>query len=315
MRIVMMGTPEFAVPVLEALLGSGEEIAGVFTQPDRPSGRGNRLTPPPVKTAAEKAGIPVFQPEKIGRTGTETLAELEPDLCVTAAFGQILPQRILDIPRLGTVNVHASLLPKHRGSSPVAHAILSGDRVTGVTTMMTDAGIDTGDILLRTETEIGESETCAELTERLSRLGAKLLADTLVCIREGTLKRIPQNESEMSYDPMLSKEMGTPGWSGTADEVKGRINGLNPWPCVRVPVDDGMLKLLRATAVDGNGKPGEILTADPKRGLTVACGEGAVRILELQAPGGKRMNASDFLRGHGITAGTVFGEANYDGQK
>lgn len=299
MRIVFMGTPEFAVPSLRTLLEfPGAEVAGVFTQPDRPKGRGNRLTPSPVKQAALEAGIPVFQPERIRKTGVEALRELKPDLCVTAAFGQILSREILEIPALGNINVHASLLPRHRGAAPIAYAIMAGDKKTGVTTMMMDEGIDTGDILMQQETEIGESETCAELTERLGKIGAETLRATLQALTEGTLKQIPQKNEEMTYDPMLTKEMGTTDFTGSADSVRGLINGLNPWPCVSIPWGGERLKLLRAAGAEGTGTPGEILLADPKGGLVVACGEGAVRILEVQAPGGKRMRAEDYLRGH-----------------
>ena len=307
MRIVFMGTPEFAVPSLEKLIREGHEVAAVFTQPDRPKGRGNKMTPPPVKECAMRHGIPVYQPEKIRRDGIEDLKRLAPELCVTAAFGQILSQEILDIPPLGNINVHASLLPRHRGSAPIAYAILQGDAVAGVTTMMMDKGIDTGDMLLRAETEIGETETCGELMERLSRIGAELLAETIRKTEAGTLERIPQNEAEMTYDPMLNKGMGEADFSRSAREVKGQINGLNPWPCVSVPCGEGRLKLMRAALADGQGRPGEVLTADPKGGLVLACGEGAVRILELQAPGGKKMRAEDYLRGHGIPVGTLLG--------
>ena len=304
MRIVFMGTPDFAVPSLEKIIASGRQVAGVFTQPDRPRGRGNKLLPSPVKACAEKHGIPVFQPEKIRRDGVEDLKKLAPDLCVTAAFGQILSQEILDIPRLGNINVHASLLPRHRGSAPIAYAISQGDSVSGVTTMMMDRGIDTGDMLLTAETEIGETETCGELTERLSLLGAELLAETLDRLEAGTLKAVHQDESRMTYDPMLTREMGEADFNLPAARVKGLINGLNPWPCVSVPMGEGKLKLLRAKVAEGSGDPGEVLTADPKGGLVIACGEGAVRILELQAPGGKKMKAEDYLRGHGIDVGT-----------
>lgn len=305
MRIVFMGTPEFAVPSLEKLIESSHEVAGVFTQPDRPKGRGNRLTPSPVKVCAQSAGIPVFQPERIRRDGVEDLRSLRPDLCVTAAFGQILSQEILDIPPLGSINVHASLLPRHRGSAPIAHAILQGDRTAGVTTMMMDRGIDTGDMLLKAETEIGETECCGELTERLSRMGAELLMETLRQMEEGNLRRIPQNEAEMSYDPMLTKEMGEVDFRRSAEAVRGQINGLNPWPCASIPWEDGRLKLMRAAPAEGRGIPGEVLVSDPKEGLVLACGEGAVRVLEIQAPGGKRMRTEDFLRGHRIPAGSV----------
>ena len=308
MRIVFMGTPEFAVPSLKALIREGYDVAGVFTQPDRPKGRGNKLTPSPVKVTATEAGIPVYQPERIRKTGVEDLRSLKPDLCVTAAFGQILSREILDIPKMGNINVHASLLPKHRGAAPIAYAIMAGDGKAGVTTMMMDAGIDTGDILLQEETTIGECETCGELTARLSEMGAGLLIRTIRTMEEGNLKRIPQDEAEMTYDPMLTKELGRPDWNRDSEEIRGLINGLNPWPCVSVPYDGGRLKLLRAVCCEGSGKPGTVIKADSKEGLAIACGSGAVRILELQAPGGKQMKAEDYLRGHGIPEGTDFGK-------
>lgn len=299
-----MGTPDFAVPSLKALIDAGYEIAGVFTQPDRPKGRGNKLVPGPVKTAAAEAGIPVFQPLRIRRDGVEDLKALRPELCVTAAFGQILSQEILDIPGMGNINVHASLLPRHRGAAPIAHAIMAGDRKAGVTTMMMDAGIDTGDMLLQAETDIGEEETCGELTERLSRIGAELLIQTVRKMEAGTLERIPQDESRMTYDPMLGKELSRADWDRAADLVRGQINGLNPWPCVSIPWEGERLKLLRARTAEGRGTAGTVLTSNPKDGLTIACAEGAVRILEIQAPGGKRMKAEDYLRGHRIPEGT-----------
>ena len=312
MRIVFMGTPDFAVPSLEKLAETGHEIVGVFTQPDRPKGRGNKLTPSPVKIRAMEYGIPVFQPERIRRDGVEDLKKLKPELCVTAAFGQILSQEILDIPPMGNINVHASLLPRHRGSAPIAWAILQGDSTAGVTTMMMDRGIDTGDMLLRAETEIGETETCGELTERLSRIGAELLAETLSSLEAGTLRRIPQDESTMTYDPMLNREMGEVDFRRPAALVRGQINGLNPWPCAGVNWQGERLKLLRAavaeTEAPAGSRPGEVLVSSPKEGLILACGDGAVRVLELQAPGGKKMRAEDFLRGHGIPVGTILGE-------
>jgi len=303
-RVVFMGTPEFAVPSLKALIEHGYEVVGVFTQPDRPKGRGNKLAPGPVKIAAAEAGIPVFQPEKIRKTGIGDLKNLRPDLCVTAAFGQILSQEILDIPPLGNINIHASLLPKHRGSAPIAHAIMAGDRTAGITTMMMDAGIDTGDMLLCEETLIGESETCGELTERLSRIGAELLIRTIREMELGTLKRIPQNEAEMTYEPMLNKQMGIVDFSESYKTVKGRINGLNPWPCVSVPIGGERMKLLKAVCAEEKGEAGTVIRADPKNGLLIACGVGAVKILEIQAPGGKRLKPEDYLRGHNIPVGT-----------
>ncbi|MBR5344208.1 MAG: methionyl-tRNA formyltransferase [Clostridia bacterium] len=298
MRVVFMGTPEFAVPSLQALLDAGHEVVGVFTQPDRPAGRGKKLQASPVKKLAEAHGIPVFQPLRIRKDGVEDLRALAPEVCVTAAFGQILSQEVLDIPTRGTVNVHASLLPRHRGSAPIAWAILQGDETVGVTTMLTDKGIDTGAMLLKTETPRNPEETCGEMTERLSKIGADLLIETLRKMKEGTLVPIPQDEASMTYDPMLNKEMGVVDFTQPAKDVANRILGLNPWPCCGIDIPEGRLKLLRAKAVEGSGEPGAVLAADPKQGLVFACGEGAVEITELQAPGGKAMKAKDWLRGH-----------------
>lgn len=308
MRIVFMGTPDFAVASLKALCEGGYDVVGVFTQPDRPKGRGNKVVMTPVKEYAVSRGIPVFQPQHIRRDGLENLQHLAPDLCVTAAFGQILSQAVLDVPPLGTINVHASLLPRHRGSAPINWAILQGDKEAGVTTMMTARGIDNGDMLLRATTPIQPGETAGELTERLSVMGASLLLDTLKALEAGTLTRIPQDESAMTYDPMLNKDMGVLDWTRPAAEIVNRIHGLNPWPGCTTPYEGQRLKLLRAEAADGSGQPGEILTADPKAGLVIAAGEGAVRVTQMQAPGGKPMNPKDYLRGHPMAVGTVLKE-------
>ena len=308
MKIVFMGTPEFAVPSLKALCENGYEVVGVFTQPDRPKGRGNKVIASPVKQLAVEKGIPVFQPVRIRKDGLEDLKALAPDLCVTAAFGQILSQEILDIPALGTINVHASILPKHRGSAPINWAILQGDEVVGVTTMMTDKGIDTGDMLLKAETPYIKGETAGELTVRMADLGAQLLIDTLKKLEAGSLERIPQDHENMTYDPMLTKEMGVINWADKAQDIVNRIHGLNPWPGCSTAIEGGRLKLLRAEVAEGNGQPGEIIVADPKQGLVIAAGEGAVCITQLQAPGGKPMNSKDYLRGHPMTVGTVLKE-------
>lgn len=303
MRIVFMGTPEFAVPSLQALIDSGHEVVGVFTQPDRPKGRGNKLTPSPVKVLAQAHGIPVYQPLKIRRDGLEDLIALKPDLCVTAAFGQILSQAILDVPAKGTVNVHASLLPRHRGSAPIAWGLLMGDEAFGVTTMLTDKGIDTGMMLLKKELACGELETCGELTLRLAELGAELLAETLDGL--DTITPIPQNDEEATYEPMLTKEMGLMDFSLPARELACRVRGLNPWPGCYTPFESGVLKVWLARAAEGKAgaAPGEIILADPKKGLFVQTGEGALEIITLQAPGKKQMNAKDFLRGHPLKEG------------
>ena len=309
MRIVFMGTPEFAVPSLQALLDAGYDVVGVFTQPDRPAGRGNKLVAGPVKKLALEKGIPVYQFEKIRRReGREALEALCPDLCVTAAFGQILSQRILDVPKMGTVNVHASLLPRHRGSAPIVWSIKMGDAVTGVTTMLTDAGLDTGAMLLRRETAIGPTETAGELTERLSIMGAELLIETIRGLEAGAIQPVPQNEDEASYEPMLEKEMARIDWTADCDSIDHLVRAFHPWPTAFTQFEGGTLKIHAVRPVpDMAGEPGEVLLADGKRGLYVACGRGAVEVLTLQAPGGKAMEAKAYLRGKSIPQGGYLG--------
>lgn len=305
MRIAFMGTPQFAVPPLRALLDAGYDVIAAFTQPDRPAGRGNKVALCPVKEFALSRGVPVFQFEKIRKPdGLQCLKELAPDLCVTAAFGQILSQALLDVPKWGTVNVHASLLPKYRGAAPINWCIVNGETKTGVTTMLTDAGIDTGDMLLSRETGIGENETAGELTQRLSELGAELLIQTLDKYLRGEIAPVKQNPAEATHQPMLKKEMGIIDWTRSAREIACRIRGLNPWPVAYT----GALKLYLARPVEGRGEPGTVLVASAKDGLVVACGEGALEILEMQAPNAKRMSAKAYLMGKPIEPGTRLGE-------
>lgn len=302
MRVVFLGTPDFGVPSLKALVEAGYEVAGVFTQPDKPKGRGNKMLPSPVKVCAQGFGIPVFQPVKIRADGVADLRALAPDLCVTAAFGQILSQEVLDIPKIGTVNVHSSLLPKYRGSAPINWAIMEGETVTGVTTMMTDKGLDTGDILLRREVPILPGETAEELTARLAPIGAELLIETVRLLEKGVCPREKQQEEEASYFPMLKKEMGEIDWNLPARKIVNLTRGLTPWPGTYFPWENGeAMKVWKAEETENPGlAPGKIIYADARQGLVIAAGEGAVRVLELQAPGGKRMNAKDYLRGHPV---------------
>ena len=310
MRIVFMGTPEFAVPSLQALIDAGYEVVGVVTQPDRPVGRKKTLTPPPVKVLALEHNIPVLQFERIRRPeGREALEALKPDLFVTAAFGQILSQKVLDIPQLGTVNVHASLLPEYRGSAPINWCIVLGEKKAGVTTMMTDIGIDTGDMLLRDEVEIGENETAEELTERLAKLGAGTLIRTLKALEDGTLVRTPQDQEKSSYQPMLTREMGEMDWNKSAQQLHDLVRGLYPWPGAYTTMEGGVLKVWVSRVADmtADAVPGTIVKASAKEGLFVACGQGVLQIVEMQAPGSKRMNARDYLRGKPMQEGTVLG--------
>lgn len=308
MRIVFMGTPEFAVPSLRALLDAGYEVVGAFTQPDRPAGRGKKVIACPVKRLAEARGVPVFQPERIKRAdGLEMLKALSPDLCVTAAFGQLLSKENLAVPKLGTVNVHASLLPRHRGAAPINWAILLGDRVTGVTTMFTDEGLDTGDMILKAETEIGAQESAGELTQRLSALGARVLIDTLRAIETGNCPRERQDASLASYEPLLTKEMGRMDFHKPPEELALKARALDPWPGTFAMLPEGPLKVWRAKATEGDwrGVPGQVVAADAKHGLIVMCGQGALELTEIQAPNAKRMDARAYLRGKAIQEGLV----------
>lgn len=311
MRVVFMGTPEFAVPSLKALIDHGYDIVGVFTQPDRPAGRGNKLTACPVKQLAVEHGLNVFQFERVRRKdGLSAMRELEPDLIVTAAFGQILSQTLLDVPKRGTVNVHASLLPKYRGAAPINWCIVEGETVAGVTTMMTDAGIDTGDMLMSESVDILPEEMAGELTVRLSEVGANLLIKTLEAMRNGTLQRTPQDSSQMSHQPMLKKEMGLVDFGEDAPHIVNLVRGLNPWPGAYATLPEGTLKIWKAKAAnyDFAGEPGEVVVASAKLGLIIRCKGGAVELIEIQAPNSKRMDAKAYLMGKSIPVGTVLNE-------
>lgn len=312
MRIVFMGTPDFAVPSLRALIEGGYDVVGVFCQPDRPKGRGHKLAACPVKELALSAGIPVFQPERIKREeGVAMLRSCAPDLCVTAAFGQLLSQEILDIPPLGTVNVHSSLLPKHRGSAPINWSIIKGDTVTGVTTMFTDKGMDTGDVLLMRETPIGETENAGELSDRLAVMGAELLLETLRVLEAGTLVRTPQDHAAATYEPKMDKELGRIDWSRPAKEIDALVRGTTPWPGAFTTQGEQTIKVFALVIREGaaSGAPGEIIAADAKQGLVVSCGDHDAELTQIQMPGAKRMNARDYLRGHTMETGICLGKA------
>ncbi|MBQ2434046.1 MAG: methionyl-tRNA formyltransferase [Clostridia bacterium] len=307
MRIVFMGTPEFAVPSLKALLEMEEvEVVGVFTQPDRPVGRGHKVEVTPVKREAEAHGVPVFQFERVRKQeGLDAMRSLKPDIVVTAAFGQILSKKLLEVPRLGTVNVHASLLPRHRGSAPINWSIIQGEKVTGITTMLTDVGLDTGDMLLKREVEIGDSETAGQLTERMSYIGAELLKETLPAYWAGEITPVPQKEEEMTYDPMLSKELGKIDWTKSACEIDCLVRGVNPWPGAFSKMNGDVIKVWLARKSDKTTgeAPGTVIAASAKEGLIVACGNGeTVEIIEMQAPNAKRMTAKAYLSGKKLGA-------------
>jgi len=293
-----MGTPEFAVPSLEAMAAAGHQIAAVFTQPDRPKGRGQETAKSPVKIVAERLGLTVFQPERVRRPEViEQIRAIAPEVMVVVGYGQIIPQAILDIPPRGIINVHASLLPKYRGAAPIQWAIARGETKTGVTTMRIDAGLDTGEMLLKTETAIGDEETAVELSVRLATMGADLLRRTLDQL--SSIKPGKQDDSQASYAPILKKEDGRIDWMMPAREIANRVRGFQPWPGCYTVWRGKRLAIWRARAQAGGGRPGEL------RGATVACGEGLLELIEVQPEGKKRMTADAFLRGHAVKDGEV----------
>ena len=301
MKILFMGTPEFAVPSLNALLGAGHTVCGVFTQPDKPKNRGMKLLPSPVKVCALSHEIPVFQPAKM-RDGEALgyLRELDPELIVVAAYGKILPSEILDYPVKGCINVHSSLLPNYRGAAPINWAILNGEAVTGVTIMHMAPALDAGDIIAQVSTPIGADETAPTLTARLAELGAELLVSAVEAIGAGTAARTPQDEADSTYAPMLSRELSPMDWSKPARTLHDQVRGLLPWPAAVAEVGGIRCKVFSTDLPiqTTDAAPGTILEAG-KRGIDIACGGGTVlHIDELQADGGKRMKAADYLRGH-----------------
>ena len=294
-----MGTPDIAATCLKKILSDGFEVVGVYTQPDRPKGRGMKMVASPVKEVALAAGIPVFQPENFREEETvEALRELKPDVCAVVAYGRILPQKVLDVPKYGCINIHASVLPKYRGSAPYQWAVLDGLTETGVTAMYLCREMDAGDIIDVSKTPIGENETAGELLDRLAVLGADLLSKTLRRFAsEGKVPAVPQNPDEVSYAPMLDKTMCPIDWNKTAQQVHNHVRGLHPWPVATMDLQGKKFKVHDTRVVSGSGAPGQILGLT-KTGLVIACGEGAVEITSLQAEGGKRMAAPDYFRGH-----------------
>lgn len=306
MDIVFMGTPEFAVPCLERLITDGHNVKGVFTQPDKPKGRGHKMQFPPVKECAVSAGIPVYQPTKM-RDGEaiSILQELKPELIIVVAYGKLLPKEILDFPKYGCVNMHASILPRYRGAAPIQWCVLNGEKMSGVTSMQMDVGLDTGDMLLTKTVEIGENETAGELHDKLSVLGAQVMSETIELIINNSLNPIKQNDSESNYAPMLSKELCPIDWNDTASNVHNKVRGLSPWPVATAKWGEKNVKIHKMLlAGKCNAEPGEVVASDKK--LIVCCGDStAVEIVTLQLEGKRAMNASDFLRGNPIEKGTV----------
>lgn len=307
MRLIFLGTPDFAVPSLRKIAQSKHEIVAVVTQPDRPRNRGV-LTPSPVKAAAMELGLKVLQYERISREGVEDIKALDADIMVTCAFGQILSRELLAIPKYGVINEHASLLPKYRGSSPIQWCVINGEKQTGVTIMQTAYEVDSGDILFADITDIGEDETAGELFDRLSFLAADSIIKALDMIENGEAKFTPQNHSQATFCKMLSKADGVIDWTKSALEIKNFVRGMNPWPCAYTTLNGEVFKIHRVSVCENleSGRSGEILSAD-KRGIVVACGNGAVNIEIIQAPNSKKMSSKDYLLGHKLSAGSVFG--------
>ncbi len=307
LKTIFMGTPDFAVPCLEVLQAKTEVLA-VITQPDRPKGRGHNLQASPVKQKALEYNLPVLQPEKIKTEEfTAELEKLQPDLIVVVAFGQILSQRILDIPPLGCVNVHASLLPRYRGAAPIHWSIINGEKETGVTTMLMDAGLDTGDMLLKDKVTITEEMTTEELHDQLMAMGGKLLAETIDGLANGTITPEKQDDSISNYAGMLNKETGHIDWSKSAVEIHNLIRGLNSWPVAWSMKDGKNYKFWRTKVENGNSDkaPGTVVELR-KNSFCLATGEGLLEVLEIQPPSKKRMSAGDLLRGHGVAVGDIF---------
>jgi len=312
LQLVFLGTPAFAVPTLEALAGRGHQIAAVITQPDRPSGRGQNALPPPVKVAAQRLGLPVFQPERVRRPeAVELLKDLAPEAMVVVGYGQIIPQSVIDIPRLGILNVHASLLPKYRGAAPIQWAVANGESRTGVTIMRIDAGLDTGDILLAEETAILPEEDAVELGFRLAGMGARLLVRALDGLAAGEIVPEKQDHTQASYAPLLKKEDGRIDWRRTAAEIHNRARGLQPWPGAYTSFRGQTLHVWKSRPSAGiapaaTQPSGRIVRTRP---LAVSCGAGSLELIEVQLEGRKRISATDFANGQRLAENELLGES------
>ncbi len=304
MKVVFMGTPDFAVPCLESIIDDGHSVLGVFTQPDKKKGRKQILTPSDVKVCAEKYSLPVYQPATLkDGTALEIIKELQPDVIVVAAYGKILPKEIIDFPKYGCINVHASILPKYRGASPIQHAVLNGESETGVTTMQMDVGLDTGDILLCEKIPIDIDDTSFSMFEKLSNLGANLIVKTLKAVENQEITPIKQDDSKATYTKMIDKSLCDIDFSKSAREVHNLVRGLYDWPVANTYFEGKKLKIFKTKLSDFSGNPGEVLSTNP---LVIGCADGSVEILELQLEGKKRMNAKSFLVGHNINIGYKF---------
>lgn len=310
MRIIYMGTPDFAVNALGALIDEGHEIAAVITQPDKAKGRSRALVPTPVKEKALMHGITVYQPEKIKDAQmVEKIKEIAPDVIVVAAYGQILPESILNIPRYGCINIHASLLPKYRGAAPIEWAIIDGEEITGVTTMYMEKGLDTGDIIEKAEVKIEDTDTGVRLRDKLAEKGAELILSTLRALEEGTARRVKQEDEKSCYAKMLTKELGSIDFGETAHKLERLIRGLNPWPCAYTKIDGKTVKIYGAAVKETDTHmytPGEIIEIT-KKSFTVACGRDALVIKRLQPEGKKPMDTAAYLNGNTLAVGDKLG--------
>lgn len=312
MRIVFMGTPDFAVPSLEMLVKEGYEVVAAVTQPDKPKGRGNKMAAPPVKEIALKHQIKVLQPEKIKTPEfIDQIKALKPDLLITAAYGKILTKELLEVPVYGCINVHGSLLPAYRGAAPINWAVIKGEKKTGITTMYTDVGIDTGDMLLKKELEIGPDMTVGELHDKMAVLGAEVLMESLTALKNGTLQRIPQEDSQSSYAPMMNKELGHIDWNKSAGEIHNLVRGTDPWPGAYTFLLGNRMRVWKTSLVPGKSDAeddnGKILKVDDE-GILVKCPDGNLLIKEVQFDSSKRMSVGDYIRGHEINAGETLGK-------
>lgn len=311
MKVLFMGTPDFAVPCLEALVAHGHQVVGVFTQPDKPVGRKQILTPPPVKVCAQQHDIPVYQPEKMkDGTAMELVRQMQPDVIVVVAYGKILPKDILEYPKYGCINIHGSLLPRYRGAAPIQWSVINGEKETGVTAMLMDEGLDTGDMLLKRTVAIGENETAGELFDRLKDVGAQALVETLVQLEAGNCQRTPQDDSQSCYACMLDKKLACIDFSKNAQRVHDLIRGLNSWPIAYTYCDGKKMKVYTSTVAraEGNcGTPGQVLGIKKGCGLEVACGTGSIYLKEIQMEGKKRMDIEMFLCGYCLERGHQLG--------
>lgn len=308
MKVVFMGTPEFAVPSLRVLLENNHDVIAVITQPDKPKGRGHKLAAPPVKELAVSKGIAVYQPKRIkDREFVDILKALAPDIIVVVAFGQLLSKEILDIPHFGCINVHASLLPKYRGAAPINWSIINGDKLTGITTMFMDIGLDTGDMILKKEIEIIDEYTAEELHDRLSELGAEVLSDTIKLIEEKRTPRTVQDAAASTYAPMLTKALGKVDWSKSATSIRNLIRGVTPWPGAYTDYNGKVMKIFCTEVMENNSINDDygMIFDITKDSIMVKCGSGSISIKELQFENEKRMSVESYMRGHNLDKGTI----------